>query len=101
MLYTEGNKMAKRLTGRKRSKKSLEWQLDQASSLHFDLINIRLRLDEIPDVYLPQAPLARATLELLSGHMRTWQERIQADLEAQAEEPAPKKATRRRKKKIT
>ena len=97
-----------RLKGRKTAKKSLEWQLSQASDLHMRLIGIRIQLDEIPDKYLPQAPLARATLTLISDAFRRWQERIQADIDKQkaieeekaAKAAAKKKRTPRRKKQI-
>tara|TARA_A100001201_G_C3964319_1_gene163662 strand:+ start:86 stop:388 length:303 start_codon:yes stop_codon:yes gene_type:complete len=94
-----------RLKGRKTAKRDLEWQLHTAEDLHMKLIGIKLGLDEIPDTHLPQAPLCRATISLISDLMRKWQDRLRKDIEkqkAQAEKKdAPKKRAPRRKKKIT
>ena len=86
----------RRMNSRKTAKKSLEWQLDKASSLHMDLIGLRLRLDDIPDTHLPQAPLCRATLELISDCMRKWQERLKDDIHQQQAEEEAKKAKKRK-----
>ena len=86
-----------RLKGRKRAAKSLVWQLSMASDLHLRLIGIRIQLDEIPDKYLPQAPLARATLTLISEQFRKWQVRIQRDIDKAAAEEAKKELEKQKK----
>ena len=71
-----------RLKGRKTAKRDLEWQLHTAEDLHMKLIGIKLGLDEIPDTHLPQAPLCRATISLISDLMRKWQDRLRKDIES-------------------
>ncbi len=97
-------KSSRRLRGRKTATQSLEWQLGQAEDLHMRLIGILLTLEDVPDKHLPQAPLARGSLALISDLMRKWKIKIQAELDARAEEeaakakPKPKKRRARRKK---
>jgi len=58
----------------------------------------------VPDKHLPQAPLARGSLSLISDLMRKWKIKIQKELDVQAAEeaakskPKPKKRRARKKK---
>ena len=74
-------KSRRKITGRKRAKKSLEWQLAQAEDLQFKAIAILLKLEEIPDQHLSQAPLCRATMAFISDIFRKWQDKIKRHLE--------------------
>ena len=97
-------KSSRRLRGRKTATQSLEWQLAQAEDLHMRLIGILLSLEDVPDKHLPQAPLARGSLSLISDLMRKWKIKIQKELDVQAAEeaarakPKPKKEGPVRKK---
>tara|TARA_R100000734_G_C3313422_1_gene104723 strand:- start:1612 stop:1932 length:321 start_codon:yes stop_codon:yes gene_type:complete len=91
-----------RLRGRKTAAQSLEWQLQQAEDLHMRLIGLILTLEEVPDRHLPQAPLARGSLALISDLFRKWKVKVQKEIDAEkaraAEKAKPKKRRARRKK---
>lgn len=74
-------KSRRKITGRKRAKKSLEWQLAQAEDLQMRTIGILLRLEEVPDQHLSQAPLCRATLAFISDIFKKWQDELKRQLE--------------------
>ena len=104
MWRTTMAKSTRRLRGRKTAAQSLEWQLAQADDLHMRLIGILLTLEDVPDRHLPQAPLARGSLSLISDLMRKWKVKIQKEIDQiKAEEeakakPKPKKRRARKKK---
>ena len=93
------------LKSRKRSKKELPELVAIARDLQLKLIGVRLTLDEVPDMYLPQAPLCRATLDLISDCFRKWIVRMEKDLaEYEAEQEAIKEEKRKKRvarKKVT
>jgi len=85
------SKERQRIKSRKTAKKSLEWQLAEAEDLHFKLIHILVKLEEIPDTLLPQAPLARATISYISDSFRKWKEGLQVEIAKKNVEDAEKK----------
>lgn len=79
-------KEKRKYTGRKiRRKWGLKEQKGAAEELMMKTIAIKLLLEEVPDTYLPQAPLIRGTVDLTLDAYRKWIDRISKAIEEDAE----------------